>query len=76
MPQFKIAGHSTGYLKLSISAHLMSEGSEDGMTEVSGMTGMTSNAGALREQDLEGGWGGHIELVLEINHLAVVGNTV
>lgn len=33
----------------------MSEGSEDGMTEVSGMTGLTSNAGALREQDLEGG---------------------
>jgi hypothetical protein len=45
---------STGYLKISITAEEVASGtdSDDGMTEVSGMTGMTANLG--EDQDLSG----------------------
>jgi hypothetical protein len=51
---FKVGMASTGYLKVSITAHMVASGtdSDDGMTEVSGMTGMTASLGD--DQDLTG----------------------
>lgn len=51
---FKVGMASTGYLKISITAEEVASGtdSDDGMTEVSGMTGMTANLG--EDQDLSG----------------------
>lgn len=51
---FKVGMASTGYLKVTITAEVVASGgeSDDGMTEVSGMTGMTANLG--EEQDLSG----------------------
>jgi hypothetical protein len=51
---FKVGMASTGYLKVSITAHVVASGtdSDDGMTEVSGMTGMTASLGD--DQDLTG----------------------
>lgn len=53
---FKVGVASTGYLKVSITAEVVTgggaDGSDDGMTEVSGMTGMTANLG--EDQDLTG----------------------
>lgn len=51
---FKVGMASTGYLKMSITAEVVASGadSDDGMTEVSGMTGMTANLG--EDQDLSG----------------------
>jgi len=51
---FKVGMASTGYLKISITAEVVEGGpdSEDGMTEVSGLTGMTANLGD--DQDLSG----------------------
>lgn len=51
---FKVGMASTGYLKISITAEVVAGGadSDDGMTEVSGMTGMTANLG--EDQDLSG----------------------
>lgn len=51
---FKVGAASTGYLKLLISAEQLAAGGdeEDGMTEVSGMTGMTAHLSD--DQDLSG----------------------
>jgi hypothetical protein len=51
---FKVGMASTGYLKVSITAEAVAGGadSDDGMTEVSAMTGMTANLG--EDQDLSG----------------------
>lgn len=54
---FKASGSSTtGYLKMTITSVFLGDATEDGMTEVSGMTGMTSEHGSAREQDLDGGY--------------------
>jgi hypothetical protein len=50
---FKVGSTSTGYLKLSIGCTLLGPADEDGMTEVSGMTGLTSAMGSV-DQDLSG----------------------
>lgn len=56
---FKVGAASTGYLRLTITATEVAgaeDGSEDGMTEVSGLTGLTpANLG--EEQDLSGAGG-------------------
>lgn len=51
---FKVGMASTGYLKVTITAEAVAGGadSDDGMTEVSAMTGMTANLG--EDQDLSG----------------------
>lgn len=51
---FKVGMASTGYLKVTITAEVVASGgdSDDGMTEVSGLTGMTANLG--EDQDLSG----------------------
>ncbi|GLC41964.1 hypothetical protein PLESTM_001271200 [Pleodorina starrii] len=51
---FKIGTSTTGYLKLSITTVFLGDSNDDGLTEVSGMTGLTSDHGSVREQDLEG----------------------
>lgn len=52
---FKVGSTSVGYIKLVISTIHIAEGTEDTMTEISGLTGLTSEAGSnVREQDLEG----------------------
>ncbi|GIL59066.1 hypothetical protein Vafri_14027 [Volvox africanus] len=51
---FKIGATITGYLKLSITTIFIGDSNEDGGTEVSGLTGLTSDHGSMREQDLEG----------------------
>ncbi|KXZ54203.1 hypothetical protein GPECTOR_5g297 [Gonium pectorale] len=50
---FKVGGTTTGYLKMVITSVFLGD-NEDGMTEVSGITGLTSDHGSVREQDLEG----------------------
>lgn len=52
---FKVGAASTGYLRVTITAEEVGLGSDDGMTEVSGMTGLTTNMG--EEQDLSGAAG-------------------
>lgn len=48
-------GHSTtGYVKFTITATHLGEGGDDGMTEVSGLTGLTSEGGGVPDQDLDG----------------------
>jgi len=48
-------GHSTtGYIKFTITATHLGESGDDGMTEVSGLTGLTSEGGDLPDQDLDG----------------------
>ncbi|KAL6755265.1 N-terminal C2 in EEIG1 and EHBP1 proteins-domain-containing protein [Haematococcus lacustris] len=51
---FSAGGTSTGYVKVVITATHMGDMSEDGLTEVSGMTGLTSDGPHHAEQDLEG----------------------
>lgn len=53
---FKVGMASTGYLKISITAEAVQSSceSDDGMTEVSGLTGMTANL--QEDQDLSGEW--------------------
>ncbi|GLI62410.1 hypothetical protein VaNZ11_005030 [Volvox africanus] len=51
---FKIGASITGYLKLSITTIFIGDSNEDGGTDVSGLTGLTSDHGSMREQDLEG----------------------
>lgn len=55
---FKVGHSSTGYVKVTITSTHLGEVAEDGMTEVSGLTGLTSEGGAatVPEQDLDGGW--------------------
>jgi hypothetical protein len=45
---------SSGNIKLVITTTLLGDMSEDGMTEVSGMTGLTSEGGTGADQDLDG----------------------
>jgi hypothetical protein len=53
---FKVGTTTTGYLKLVITSQMLKgEVGEDGMTEVSGMTGLTSVVHEVPEQDLSGG---------------------
>ncbi|GIL91294.1 hypothetical protein Vretimale_9986 [Volvox reticuliferus] len=51
---FKIGTSTTGYLRLLITTIFLGDSNEDGGTEVSGLTGLTSDHGSMREQDLEG----------------------
>jgi hypothetical protein len=51
---FKVGGSTTGYLKMTITTIFLGDSNEDGLTEVSGLTGLTSDHGSVREQDLEG----------------------
>ncbi|GFR47585.1 hypothetical protein Agub_g9317 [Astrephomene gubernaculifera] len=51
---FKVGGTTTGYLKMVITTVFLGDANEDGLTEVSGMTGLTSDHGSMREQDLDG----------------------
>lgn len=51
---FKVGGTTTGYLKLVITTVFLGDANDDGLTEVSGLTGLTSDHGSVREQDLEG----------------------
>lgn len=51
---FKVGGTTTGYLKMTVTAVFLADADGDGLTEVSGMTGMTSEQGSGREQDLDG----------------------
>jgi hypothetical protein len=51
-----VGSTTTGYLKLVITSQVLKgDMGEDGMTEVSGMTGLTSVVHELPEQDLSGG---------------------
>jgi hypothetical protein len=51
---FKVGTTTTGYLKVSITTEMVKGGvDDDGMTEVSAMTGITSSL-ELNEQDLSG----------------------
>lgn len=51
---FKVGTTTTGYLKVSITTEMVKGGvDDDGMTEVSAMTGVTSSL-ELNEQDLSG----------------------
>jgi hypothetical protein len=43
------------YIELIITSVYLADAAEDGMTDVSGITGFTSHPGSVREQDLEGG---------------------
>lgn len=53
---FKVGTTTTGYLKLVITSQMLKgEVGEDGMTEVSGMTGLTSVVHEVPDQDLSGG---------------------
>jgi hypothetical protein len=52
--QFKVGGGSNGMIRIVVTTTHLGEMSEDGMTEVSGMTGMTSEGGGYPDQDLEG----------------------
>lgn len=50
----QVGGTSTGYLKISVSTEMVGAGvDEDGMTAVSGLTGLHSD-GEYAEQDLSG----------------------
>ncbi len=52
---FKVGATTTGYLKVVVTTELLQAGvDDDGMTEVSGMTGLTSTMDMV-EQDLSGG---------------------
>lgn len=50
---FKVGGTTTGYLKMTITSVYIAD-ADDGVTEVSGMTGLTSEQGIRAEQDLDG----------------------
>lgn len=53
----QIGATTTGYLKVVVSAEMVGAGvDEDGMTAVSGLTGLHSLDGSYEEQDLSGGW--------------------
>ena len=55
---FKVGGTTTGYLKMTITSVYIADADGDGLTEVSGMTGLTSEQGIRAEQDLDGEpWG-------------------
>lgn len=58
---FKIGSSTTqAHLRLSITTIFLGDSNEDGNTEVSGLTGLTSDHGSVREQDLEGtAWAAH-----------------
>lgn len=49
---FKVGATTTGYLRLSISAMEVTGRDLDGLTETSGVTGLTSQGG--NDQDLDG----------------------
>ncbi|PNH00859.1 hypothetical protein TSOC_013292, partial [Tetrabaena socialis] len=51
---FKVGAATTGYLKMVVSTVFLGDANEDGLTEVSGITGLTSDHGSVREQDLDG----------------------
>ena len=48
---FKVGGTTTGYLRVVITSREVAAGDLDGLTDTSGMTGLTSHQG---EQDLDG----------------------
>jgi hypothetical protein len=51
----QVGSTTTGYLKLCIAAEMVGVGvDEDGMTAVSGLTGLQSTEGEYAEQDLSG----------------------
>lgn len=50
--RMQVGAASTGYLKVTVAAELLGEAEEDGMTEVSGMTGFSKAMSG--EQDLSG----------------------
>ena len=65
---FKVGGSTTGYLRLILTSILLkgSEGDEEmAFSEVSGLTGLTSEAQTVHDQDLAGA------LCLAMAHLAV-----
>ena len=52
---FKVGQTTTGYLKVVIVTEMVKGGvDEDGMTEVSGITGITTSMEGFNEQDLSG----------------------
>lgn len=42
------------YVELIVTSIFLADANEDSLTEVSGMTGLTSHQGSVKEQDLEG----------------------
>jgi hypothetical protein len=51
----KVGQGSTGYLKVIITTHLLKKAiADDAMTDVSGMTGITTTIEGMSDQDLAG----------------------
>ncbi len=51
---YKVGSSSNGFIKLVINTTVLGDVADDAMTEVSGITGLTSQDGNREEQDLDG----------------------